>query len=126
MKSTVLFLSLVACGGDDAATVAPDAATTGCTLTAATTATATVSADGCAVLARDTTACDAARTAAGLTGFWRKFSCRVTLAKAGTTITAMADGLPDYKSNYFETTNACHEDYTGAVQNPNLIKTEAY
>ncbi len=125
MKISWLLL-LAACGDDGTTATTIDGAPTGCALTAATSATATVSSSGCAVLARDTTACDAARTSAGLTGFWRKFSCRVTLAQSAGTITAIADGLPDYKSNYFAATDACHEDYTAAIQNPNTIKTESY
>jgi YHYH protein len=104
--------------------------TTGCALAADTAATATVAPSGCAVLSRDTSSCVAARQAAGLSGYWLKFSCRVTLSKTTQSgvdlIQAQSDGQPDYKSNYFQTTDACHEDYTGAIQNPNLIAAKSY
>lgn len=93
----------------------------GCTLAANTTASSVAAPSGCAVLARDTSACSAARTAAGLSGFWLKFSCRVTLGMAGGNVTITSDGQPDYLSNYFASSNACHEAYTGAIQNPNTI-----
>ena len=38
-------------------------------------------------------------------------------------ITAQSDGLPDYPSNYFPAADPCHEDYSGAIQNPNIIKS---
>jgi len=98
----------------------------GCVLNDNTTSTSTVNPAGCAVLARDTSGCDAARAAAGLSGYWRKFSCRVTLSQGAGGVTAVADGLPDYKSNYFDASNACHETYTGAIQNPNEIAARAY
>ena len=109
--------SLVSDGGDGS-----DA----CTLTQDTTATSTVSPNGCAVLSRDTSACEASRSAAGLSGYWLKFSCRVTLSKTASAVTAQADGQPDYKSNYFASSDPCHETYTGAIQNPNLIAVEHY
>lgn len=111
-------------GDTDAAT--PDgndgsSTASGCALAANTTATSTVSPSGCAVATRDTSACEAARTAAGITGFWLKFSCRVTLTKSGDVISVASDGQPDHLSNYFAATNECHETYTGATQNPNTI-----
>ena len=98
----------------------------GCTLTQDTTATSTVNPSGCAVLDRDTSACDASRAAAGLTGYWLKFSCRVTLSKTASAVSAQSDGQPDYKSNYFATSDACHETYTGGIQNPNQIAAQQY
>lgn len=92
-----------------------------CTLDDDTTPTSTVSDSGCHVLDRDTAACKDARTAAGLSGFWLNFSCRVTLSVASGYVKAAFDGQPDYLSNYFQTSNPCHESYTGAIQNPNLI-----
>ena len=78
---------------------------TTCTLTDNTTQTAMTSTSGCALLQRDTSSCMAARQAAGLSGYWLKFSCRVTLTvttQAGASyVQAQADGQPDYKSNYF-------------------------
>ncbi|HMY57680.1 MAG TPA: YHYH protein [Pseudomonadota bacterium] len=97
-----------------------------CQNTASTSATATVNPAGCAVLARDTSACAAERQAAGLTGYWLKFSCRVKLTKQSTAVQVESDGLPDYKSNYFASTDPCHENYTGGVQNPNTIATKSY
>jgi hypothetical protein len=99
---------------------------TACALDNDTTPTANVSPDGCAVLDRDTSACDDARTAQGLSGYWLKFSCRVTLTKGMTAVSAQSDGQPDYLSNYFATANACHETYTGGIQNPNLIAVQSY
>lgn len=97
-----------------------------CTLTDDTSPTSTVHPDGCAVLSRDTSSCSAARTTAGLTGYWLKFSCRVTLSQSTDGVVAQADGRPDYLSNYFATNDACHESYTGAIQNPNLIAAQQY
>jgi hypothetical protein len=100
-------------GGDDV-----------CTLTASTTPTSTVSASGCAVLDRDTSGCEGDR--AGLTGFWLDFSCRISLTLNGTTVRAVTDGLPDHLSNYFPDSDPCHEDYTGAIQNPNFIASHTH
>ena len=97
-----------------------------CLLVQNTTATSTVNPNGCAVLDRDTSGCAASRSAAGLTGYWLKFSCRVTLSKTANGVSAQADGQPDYKSNYFTSSDPCHETYTGATQNPNLIAAQHY
>jgi hypothetical protein len=97
-----------------------------CPLTAATTSTSVISPSSCAVRERDTSACQAQRTAAGLSGFWLKFSCRVTLTASATAVTAEADGQPDYASNYFPKTHACWEAYTASVQNPNTIAHKSY
>jgi len=93
-----------------------------CTLTANTTPTSAIH-NGCALVTRDTSACQASRTAAGLTGFWSKFSCRVTLTAAGggTTVTLASDGRPDHESNYFPTTDPCYAAYTPAATDPNHI-----
>jgi hypothetical protein len=99
-----------------------------CALTANTTPTSVTSPSGCHVLERDTSSCKAAREAAGLSGFWLDFSCRVTLSVAtqngAQVVKAATDDQPDYESNYFPTTDACHEDYTAAIQNPNLIQAK--
>jgi hypothetical protein len=114
----------------DANPAAPDAAVSACALADNTTATAVASTSGCHVLVRDTSGCQAARAAAGLAGYWLKFSCRVTLTKttsgATAVVRAASDGRPDYLSNYFATTDACWEAYTSAIQNPNTIATKAY
>jgi hypothetical protein len=72
-------------------------------------------------LLRDTSACKASRTAAGLGGFWLKFSCRVTLGRDAQQVQLESDGRPDYPSNYFPSGDACHEDYTPSFPDPNLI-----
>lgn len=97
-----------------------------CALAANTTATATVNPAGCAILTRDTSACTAARQAAGLSGMWLKFSCRVTLSMAGGQVTAKSDGQPDYKSMYFPTSNACYQKETSGIKNPNSIAAGNY
>lgn len=97
-----------------------------CLLSGSTSATATVNPAGCAVLSRDTSSCTAERQAAGLTGYWLKFSCRVKLTKQPSAVQIESDGQPDYKSNYFASTDPCHENYTGGVQNPNTIAVKNY
>lgn len=123
-------LSAPACSGgadDDGGSGDVDAASgNACALTDNTAATTRVNAAGCAVLERDTSSCDAARAAAGLSGVWLLFSCRVTLTATATTVTAVADGQPDYRSNYFSADSPCHEDYTDAIQNPNEIAAQSY
>jgi len=101
-----------------------DGSASGCASAASTTATSVTSPTGCAVLERDRSACDAERKAAGLDGFWLKFSCRVKLVVGDGYVDAQSDGLPDYKSNYFLSTDACYESYPGA--NPNHIASYAY
>ncbi len=102
------------------------ATSTSCTLTDNTTATSTVSTNGCTLVTRDTTSCQASREAQGLSGFWLKFSCRVTLTKSGDTVTIVTDGQPDHKSPYFATTNACYEAGfpTGRSANPNTLGSQ--
>lgn len=97
-----------------------------CTLTDNTTQTATVTDSGCHLLTRDTSACEAARTAAGISGYWLKFSCRVTLSKSGQLIQAQSDGQPDYKSFYFPTTNPCYQTESSGLHNPNQITPGSY
>jgi hypothetical protein len=130
LASLVLWVACSPPTGSDAGTGldggGSDGGTGGCTLTDATTATSTVHTNGCAVLDRDAASCFAARSTAGLSGVWLKFSCRVNLSASSTLVTATSDGQPDHVSNYFPTANACHETYTGATQNPNLIATKAY
>jgi hypothetical protein len=129
----VLFLGFaVACGGsddaadDDGSGDVDAGGGNACALVDNTTATSRTNPAGCAVLERDTSSCDAARAAAGLSGMWLHFSCRVTLTATATTVTATADGQPDYLSNYFAASSPCHEDYTGAIQNPNTIAAASY
>jgi hypothetical protein len=120
-------------GAGGAASVTPSATgSTGssCALDDATTESGTVADSGCAVLNRDTSACEAARQAAGLSGYWLQFSCRVELsmtANAGASvIEAKSDGQPDYPSNYIPDADPCHDDYTAAIQNPNHIAAQSY
>ena len=127
-----LAVGLVACGGTPGGGGGgPDGGADGgtgsqCTLTANTTATSTVNAAGCAILTRDTSSCQASRQAAGLSGMWLKFSCRVTLSMSGGQVTAKSDGQPDYKSKYFPSSNACYQKETSGVTNPNTIAVGNY
>jgi hypothetical protein len=99
---------------------------TGCALDDNTSASGTVAPSGCAVLERDTSACMSDRMASGLGGAWLKFSCRVTLTLENGTVTAVADGQPDYASNYYATSNACYAAYPAGIQNPNHIAAQSY
>ena len=87
------------------------------TLNALNTATSTVN-NSCTLVTRDTTSCQAARTALGLSGNWLKFSCNVTLgltdssgnstttySKASNVTVAFVD-LPDHSSNYYSTSGS--------------------
>ncbi len=94
-----------------------------CSVTAATTVTAVTNTNGCAVLDRNTDACNAARVAAGFSGAWLKLSCRVVLTIANGVVTAKSDGRPDYKSFYFPDADACYEAFPAGKHNPNQIAT---
>lgn len=48
------------------------------------------------------------------------------LSTSNGNIVAVTDNQPDYKSNYFATTDSCYEAYTGAIQNPNLISAQSF
>lgn len=104
-------------------------ASTACELTASTTRSGSASPSGCALLDRDTSSCRAAREAAGLTGPWLQFSCRVALVRRAIGsqdyVQATSDDRPDYASNYFAADDPCHEAYSGGIQNPNLIVSQA-
>ena len=117
-----LALALAACGGSGAKS--PDAATT-CELTA-NTASGGVVTNGCALLDRDTSACATTRSAAGLTGAWLHFSCRVTLTAGATTVALASDDQPDYASNYFATTDPCYAPFTPSFPDPNHIAAQAF
>lgn len=102
-----------------------------CASAANTTPTASVWRTGCAVLARDTSACNASRTSQGLSGFWLDLSCRITLTK--TTVSSQpvvqihpADGWPDYLSPYFTSTDNCHEYYAMPSATPSSIVLENF
>lgn len=105
---------LISCSSDSSSS-----ASTACTLEDNTTATSTENTYGCALLTRDTSSCESERTAQGLSGFWLNFSCRVTLTVSGSNVIIASDGQPDYKSAYFETTNACYEEFSATGRNPN-------
>jgi len=103
--------------------------TSACPLAAGTLATGTVSASGCALVERDTSACRAAREALGLSGAWLAFSCRVTLEPATLegldVVRVTADGQPDYPSMYFQATDPCYEAWADGAPNPNRIVARA-
>ncbi|MEP7127047.1 MAG: YHYH protein [Byssovorax sp.] len=113
-------------GGADSTTSTGEVSTTGsgggsasaCALADSTSPTATVSPSGCHVLNRDTSACEAARKAAGLSGYWLKLSCRVELSVASDVVTAKSDSRPDYPSYYFPKGDACYQDYAKGIHNP--------
>lgn len=109
---------IIACSSDEATTNASS-----CTLDDLTVATSTENAYGCALRTRDTSSCESSRTAQGLSGYWLKFSCRVSLSVQGSDVLVEADGQPDHMSNYFETSNACYEALSidGRTQNPGSI-----
>jgi hypothetical protein len=112
-------------GATDGGGIGDDGAAGGCTLTANTTETATMSANGCHLLDRDTSSCRASREAQGLSGVWLLFSCRVALTKTASAVEATSDGQPDYKSFYFATANACYEAWSSGVHNPNSISVQS-
>ena len=99
---------------------------TSCSLTANTTATTTTNSYGCPLLTRDVSSCLASRTAQGLSGFWLKFSCNVTLTKSGSNVIVSTNDIPDYKSYYYNTTDACYEAFSSTARkaNPNLISSQ--
>lgn len=113
---------VVACSEDSSTTASS------CTLDDNTVATSTTNAYGCAVVTRDTSSCRSSREAQGLSGFWLKFSCRVTLTVQGGNVIIQADGQPDHTSNYFETSNACYEalNIDGRRQNPNTLAEQNF
>ncbi|MDQ3234300.1 MAG: YHYH protein [Pseudobdellovibrionaceae bacterium] len=112
---------------EEDSTDATDTDTTSCSLTANTTATSTTNTYGCSLLTRDTSSCEASRTAQGLSGYWLKFSCRVTLTKSGSNVTVTTDSQPDYKTAYFGSTHACYEKLTatGRGTNPSTLSAQS-
>ena len=111
------------------AAVSVNSSGTYCALANNTTATTTTT-SGCTLLSRDTTSCLASRLSQGLTGAWLKFSCRVTLKKTtvnGQSVVQLTtDGQPDYKSNYFAASNACHTTFNPSFPDPNSISAQNY
>lgn len=100
--------------------------TDGCPLTQNTSETSTTNANGCHVLTRDTSACEAERMDAGLSGVWLEFSCLVSLSMEGGSVVAVADGRPDYASFYFPEADPCYEAWEEGLHNPNEIVTASY
>ena len=100
-----------------------------CSLANFTSATQTVT-SGCTLLTRDTTSCLASRIAQGLTGAWLKFSCRLTLLKTTvngqSVVQVSADGQPDYKSNYFGSSNVCYTQFSPSFPDPNFIAAQKF
>lgn len=130
----VCVFALHACGSTTSTTAGATDSSSGtstatCSLTANTTATSTTTAN-CTLLSRDASGCEAERTAAGLSGHWLRFSCRVTLSvvTSGSAqfVQAEADGQPDYTSVYFPTTDACYAAQSGTNPNPNRIAVKEY
>lgn len=117
----VLFLFLIYSGCDSSESASSSSAS--CTLQNNTTETSTANTYGCKLLTRDTSSCEASRTAQGLSGFWLHFTCRVTLTVSGSNVQISTDGQPDYKSNYFATSNSCYESFSasGRSANPNTL-----
>jgi hypothetical protein len=116
----------LACSGSNSTSIAgadagADTSAAACPLGTNTTVVSTNA--GCSLLSRDASSCKAARQAAGLSGFWLSFSCRVSLTSDGTYVTVKADSQPDYASSYFNGT-ACHIDPTG-TPNPNHLIPQA-
>ncbi len=94
-----------------------------CSLATNTTATTTVTSE-CTLVTRDVSSCQALRMSQGLGGAWLNFSCRVALTKSGSNVTVGADSQPDYKSNYFSSTDACYTKYTTTFPDPNSISAQ--
>jgi hypothetical protein len=100
---------------------------TACTATNLTTETTTTNTLGCVLLERDTSSCEASRTAQGLSGFWLKFSCSITLTKSGANVSIATNGTPDYKSYYWGSTNGCFKNFNtaeGRAANPNTLASQ--
>lgn len=99
---------------------------TSCSLADNTTATSTTNTYGCPLLTRDVSSCKASREAQGLSGFWLKFSCNVTLTKSGSNVTVATKSMPDYKSYYYSSTDVCYEAFSSTARkaNPNKIASQ--
>jgi hypothetical protein len=61
-----------------------------------------------------------------LSGFWLKFSCSVTLTKSGSNVVIATKNIPDTKSFYYNTTDACYEALSSTARkaNPNKIASK--
>ncbi len=108
----------------------------------------------CNKVTRDTSSCQSARTALGLSGDWLSFSCNVTLGLktaggAETTtyssaafVTVTFYAIPDHPSNYFQSSgyysftangesvagnySAMYAAYTTTYTDPNMIAQQSY
>lgn len=78
-------------------------------------------------MTRDSSSCQATRQAAGLSGFWLKFSFRITLTVSGTNVIASFDSRPDHTSLYFDEDDACYDNFSasGRFKNPNYISAQS-
>lgn len=107
----------------------------------------------CTQLNRDTSSCQSARTALGLSGNWLLFSCNVVLGLATSSgvsttnysqaayVTLTTVDLPDYKSNYYSTSgnynfvangytvtgsfSSLYSPYTTSFPDPNNIASQS-
>lgn len=119
------------CTGGGSSTTTGDSGSSGstgssCDLSLNTATTGIENSYGCEQLDRDTTSCQSDREAQGLSGFWLKFSCRVTLTKSGSSVTLTSENLPDYKSYYFSSSDACYDSFSSDTRaaNPNYIASQ--
>ena len=126
--SLMLTVLIAACSGSggSSSSSSTTSSSSSCTLTSNTTQT-TASSLGCYLLTRDVSSCQSSRTSQGLSGFWLKFSCRVTLTKSGSNVVITSDGQPDHKSPYFGSSNACYESGfpSGRSANPNTLGSQS-
>jgi hypothetical protein len=120
----IISVGLISCS--NGASTSSSSSSASCATTSNTTET-TASSNGCYLLSRDTSSCQASRTSQGLSGFWLKFSCRVTLTKSGSNVIITADSQPDHKSPYFATSNACYASGfpSGRAANPNTLASQS-
>lgn len=119
-----------------------------------TVGTVTVTGGSCTKTTRDTSSCQSARTALGLSGDWLSFSCNVVLGLANaslasvttyasaTYVTVTAVGLPDHKSNFYSTSGTysftansytvtgnyadMNKSFTPSFPNPNTTAQQSY
>lgn len=113
--------SLAGCGsGSSSGTTSSNPSSSVSLLSNQTTVANIAGANGstCNLVTRDTSSCQSARTALGLSGNWLAFSCTVQLGLATSTktsttnyasaayVTVTTQSLPDHKSNYYPTTGS--------------------
>jgi hypothetical protein len=149
----LMAVSIVRCGsGSTSATSGSGTTTTTRTISANVTSGTTHGT--CAMLTRDTTSCQTAREALGLTGNWLKFSCNVTLGlltsggavtttyASATYVTLTTSDIPDHTSNYFPTSGTysftansatvtgnytdMYKSYTTSWPNPSYVSQQSF